>query len=381
MKRVIIDASRYFSLKPTGVEVFSQNLIPELTRKLLERGVDVRLLIKASQRDEARGEFGDLVVPVGPNRLWTVYGLSRYFAQNRENTLYVPSHTLPPILPKRSFIQIHDIGFRAYPRVYSHKQRVYLDISTRFALKFATGIFVDSYSVKNMISDYYHVNSSTLDKINVVYPGFSRDKFLGEFNFLDTQLQAEILSGMGLSTKKYILTVGRVESKKNFSMALRAFSKLSRGKASRKEYKIVFAGTPGHGFEEFWTLANQLGISENVILTGYISRNQLLALYNSAAAYYSPSFLEGFGFTALEAFSFNLPTVLSSNTSYPEVGSRGAIYIKPDSIDDNVNALEYAISNPLSDNDILEQNKALSFFSWEKSAEAVCPAILKQKKL
>jgi alpha-1,3-rhamnosyl/mannosyltransferase len=372
MKQVAIDASRYFSLKPTGVEVFSQNLIPVLTRKLLERGADVQLLTRASQRDEARGEFGNLVVPVGPNRLWTIYGSSRYFARNRGSTLYVPSHTLPPILPKRSFIQIHDIGFKAHPAVYSHKQRVYLDISTRFALKFATGIFVDSYSVKNMISDYYRVSSSTLDKITVLYPGFSRDQFLGEFNFLDTHPQADILSRMGLSTKKYILVVGRVESKKNFSMALKAFSKLNR-----KEYKIVFAGTLGHGSEGFWELANQLRISDSVVLTGYISKDQLLALYNSAAAYYSPSLLEGFGFTALEAFSFNLPTVLSSNTSYPEVGSRGATYVDPENIDDNVSALEYAISNPLSSNDILEQNKALSFFSWEETADKMCSIILK----
>jgi glycosyltransferase involved in cell wall biosynthesis len=370
---VAIDASRYFYKKPTGVEVFSQKLIPGLAESLNSRGFSIKLLVRPSQKEDVLRVFPDKSAVVGPEKFWTMYGLSKHFLRHSPDIFYSPSHTLPPVLPKKSFLNIHDIGFKEFPEVYKKAQRIYLDISSRFAFKNATGIFVDSFSVKNKISDFYNVKSSVMDKIHVTYPGFSREDFLGGFDFHDQLKQREALKKFNVQTKEYILVVGRVEQKKNFNTALKAFARISE---KHKDLKIVFVGGRGYGFEEFQKILSDLKIKEKVVLTGYLLTEDLLTLYNNALVYYSPSLLEGFGFTALEAFCFNLPTVLSNNSSFPEVAGRGAILVNPVNIDENVEALDHCIVNPVSLEEVKYQQQSLSRFSWERCIGDVCNQII-----
>jgi hypothetical protein len=66
--------------------------------------------------------------------------------------------------------------------------------------------------------------------------------------------------------------------------------------------------------------AQSHGLAANeLILTGYVSDDMLIALYSAAALFVFPSLHEGFGLPALEAMACGTPVIGSNSTSIPEV--------------------------------------------------------------
>src|ERR1700684_646849 len=81
--------------------------------------------------------------------------------------------------------------------------------------------------------------------------------------------------------------------------------------------------------EDFRYYLSKLGISDHVILTGYVSDNELIWLYRNCYASLYPSVFEGFGLPVLEGMQFGAPTLSSNTTSMPEVAGDAAILLSP----------------------------------------------------
>ena len=92
---------------------------------------------------------------------------------------------------------------------------------------------------------------------------------------------------------------------------------------------LVLAGGKGWLMEDFQDYLAQLGISDRVILTGYVSDNELIWLYRNCYASLYPSVFEGFGLPVLEGMQFGAPTLSSNATSMPEVAGDAAILLSP----------------------------------------------------
>lgn len=70
---------------------------------------------------------------------------------------------------------------------------------------------------------------------------------------------------------------------------------------------------------DFQAYLKNLGISEDVIMTGYVSDPELTWLYQNCYANLYPSLFEGFGLPVLEGMQFVAPALVSNTTSLPEV--------------------------------------------------------------
>ena len=70
-----------------------------------------------------------------------------------------------------------------------------------------------------------------------------------------------------------------------------------------------------------------------VFFTGYVSDDDLVALYSDAMAAAMPSFSEGFGLPAVEAMACGAPVLSSDRGSLPEVVGEGGLYFDPESSD------------------------------------------------
>lgn len=57
-------------------------------------------------------------------------------------------------------------------------------------------------------------------------------------------------------------------------------------------YKLVLAGRKGFGFEEYEKLINESKYKKDIIVTGYLSSNDVIKLYKEASAYIFPSVYE-----------------------------------------------------------------------------------------
>ena len=99
---------------------------------------------------------------------------------------------------------------------------------------------------------------------------------------------------------------------------------------------------------------------------------ELTQLYKQAAALIYPSLYEGFGIPVLEAFSQNLPVLLSNRSCLPEIAGEAALYFDPEKPD----AIADAVRRILSEGELRRQliqngRKRLKDFSWERSAREI----------
>jgi glycosyltransferase involved in cell wall biosynthesis len=85
----------------------------------------------------------------------------------------------------------------------------------------------------------------------------------------------------------------------------------------------------GNGYAAFDSAIEGLGISEQVVRTGYVDDETRWAILKAAAAVAYPSLYEGFGLPLLEAFAVGTPVLTAANSSLPEVAGNAAVYVDP----------------------------------------------------
>ncbi|MBI5081065.1 MAG: glycosyltransferase, partial [Chloroflexi bacterium] len=169
-----IDASRTAVARRTGTEAYSL----ELTRALLDLQTDHQWRLYF--RDEPPPDLFEKPAflkkagfyetrLITPRKLWTHIGLSRELMRTPPQRLFVPAHVLPAYHPCPSIVTIHDLGYIHFPQSHPFKQRLYLDLSTRFSAKFATHLLADSEATRHDLISFYNTPA---EKITVVYPGY-----------------------------------------------------------------------------------------------------------------------------------------------------------------------------------------------------------------
>ena len=135
---------------------------------------------------------------------------------------------------------------------------------------------------------------------------------------------------------------------------------------------LVLAGGRGWLMEDFQNYLVELGISDRVVLTGYLSDNELIWLYRNCYANLYPSVFEGFGLPVLEGMRFGAPTLSSNSTSMPEVAGDAATMLNPH----DQHAWTQAMLELASDHDgggrmdLAASARALTF-DWNRSATAM----------
>ena len=103
-----IDASRSVSDQPTGTELYSRLLIDALLDRAPDR-FSFRLYFNQAPRfqiGQQPSEIRSLPFP----RLWTHGRLSLEMTLHPPDVLFVPSHVLPIIQPRRSVVTVHDLA-------------------------------------------------------------------------------------------------------------------------------------------------------------------------------------------------------------------------------------------------------------------------------
>ena len=101
---------------------------------------------------------------------------------------------------------------------------------------------------------------------------------------------------------------------------------------------------------------------------GYVTREELLALYRRANVALVPSYYEGFGYGAAQALCAGVPVIAAATSSLIEVvGAEGRL-LPPD----DIGAWAAAVHSALGDADSEERSRerAARRFSWNTAAHA-----------
>lgn len=357
----------------TGVEEYAINLLAHLLR--LEEKINYKLFYNAYQKVELNHnwlslnnvQLKDFRVP---NRLFFI--LARYFNQPKIDKLlkgidiYFNPHffTAPVSLKCKKIITFHDLSFEHYPEFFSWRKRAWHKflMNTKQEAEQADKIIAVSESTKQDLINIYGIEK---EKIEVIYSG------VGE-QFKDISSKS-ILKDISLKyglPKKFILFFGTIEPRKNIIGLIKAFEILKENHSIPSELKLVIAGTKGWLYQDIFKTAQESKHSQDIVFTGFIEEEDKPCLYNLAELFVFPSFFEGFGFPPLEAMACGIPTIVSGNSSLPEVVDQSALIIDPFNIDEIAWAMELALINgDLRKKLIRKGLEQAKKFSWEKCAK------------
>jgi glycosyltransferase involved in cell wall biosynthesis len=127
----------------------------------------------------------------------------------------------------------------------------------------------------------------------------------------------------------YLLTAGKISPRKNIKRVVEAFEAISND----VPHHLVIVGGDGWDSEITTSLLRKMRSAARIHFLGYVSEEQLIALYQSADVYIHPSLFEGFGLTILEAMAAGCPVITSNCSSLPEVAGEAAVLVDPHSVE------------------------------------------------
>ena len=255
-------------------------------------------------------------------------------------------------------VTIYDLTAWRFPETLPPAYIAYIKGAVSHAVKAADLIFTLSDAVKREIIELFEIDS---ERIRTVYSGIAQS-FWEAPKKRPSELRA-IRDKYGIS-QDFLLFIGVIEKRKNVITLVKAFEILM----DRMDLQLVLVGRPGYGFRKVEKYIRENHLRGKVILTGYVSEEEKLALYDSATLFVYPSLYEGFGIPLVEAMVRKVPIVASKIPSTEEVAGEAAIYYE-DLL--NHEALAERILE-LIKNDVLRQDlvekglKRACDFSWEK---------------
>lgn len=114
---------------------------------------------------------------------------------------------------------------------------------------------------------------------------------------------------------KIVLFLGRITLQKGPDYFLRAAKQVLA-----REPKVMFVISGSGDMEgQIMQLAGNLGISNNVLFTGFLSGSERHEIYTSADLFVMPSVSEPFGITPLESMKLGTPVLISKQSGVSEV--------------------------------------------------------------
>ena len=360
-----IDASRANKPIKTGVEWYSYYLI-ETLKKIDKKNQYFLYTNKKleSRLAECPENFKEKVLKWLPVRFWTLIRLSweMKFGKNKPDLLFVPAHTIPLAVPKKSVVTVHDVGFERYPELYQWADKFYHRWSIKFIKRNVTKILTISEFSKQEIMHFYNIPA---EKIIVVPIAFDNQVYRVLEKKGDEQVTINDRYGIN---GPYFMFVGRIEAKKNIPNLIKAFGEFRKNNPN-DEHKLVLIGKTGYAFEEVEENIFQYKLEPWVKILPYLPTEEVVFLLNNAKLFIFPSNYEGFGMPVLEAMACGCPVICSNTTALPEVAGEAAIKFNPQKIEAMAKAIETVVNNPQIGAALVGKGfEQIKKYSWEKCA-------------
>lgn len=255
------------------------------------------------------------------NLLWTTFKFPGVVKKEKADRALIPNFTLLLFKHRPTVVIIHDlIEFNVKDKFSPKKMFYRTKIADPLMVKRSDKIITVSENSKRDLMKFLNAPEQ---KITVVYNGVDQEKF----HRMESEKAAAILKAKGWPTD-FILYAGTIDHPgKNAIAVVKAFEELK--KSGRYNGSCVLAGMPGSGFEFVKEYIDKSVYKDQIVITGFVSDEELIALYSKCASFVFVSLYEGFGIPPLEALSCGAKVVVSNTSSLPEVVGDIGITVDP----------------------------------------------------
>ena len=261
--------------------------------------------------------------------------------------------TEPPARCKKATI-IHDFAYMRYPETVhssilnTQKKRI------EWVRKESSYIITPSVATQKDVATYLSI---PIERITPLSSGVT-------IEIPSQEIVTKVKSKFNL-TKPFILSVGKLEPRKNISRLIDAFTSLNK-----TNWNLVIVGPNG------WDTTSKQKKHNSVIFTDYVSEQELNALYELCEFFIYPSLWEGFGYPLVEAMMHKKATAASNNSSLVELVKEQGLLFDPLSIESIGQALTKLIDNESERNTYAQKGYDYSQqFTWKRYYEGLLKII------
>lgn len=242
---------------------------------------------------------------------------------------------------------IRDLNYLSNPRFFAPEAYRWREISFRRACRLADRVIcISDYTRQKVLAH------GDLDPDRVIT---IRHRLFERLRPQSSQPQAQTLKRLGLSENRYLFFPAlQFWPHKNHPLLFNAF-KLYRDRHAGSDLTLVCTGAPDERLDGLRGEVARMGLTGWVVLPGYLSDDDVAALFQSSQAVIFPSLYEGFGMPLLEAMAFGKPVLCSNVTSLPEVAGDAAVYFDPWNPEEIADAIERIMTDPGLVADLVER--------------------------
>lgn len=225
--------------------------------------------------------------------------------------------------PIPSLVTIHDLMHRYephFPEAVSWWEYVNRERNFSNMCRWGEGVLVDSELGRHHVADSYGTPLERIHALPFVAPKYMYREGCPPGFEERYRLPA-----------KFIFYPAQFWEHKNHKRLLRAVHSL---KGELPDLKLVLAGSKKGAFESVLKLIEELGLSEDVHLLGYVPDEDMPELYRRARALVMPTFYGPTNIPPLDAFVAGCPVAISGIYAMPEQSGDAALYFDPKSVEE-----------------------------------------------
>ncbi len=309
--------------KKAGIPVYIENIIKEINKKdtknkyILYSNREINLDVKLNENIVVKQNMGGL------GSILIYFKLPKILKEDKVDVFFGTQHCLPRRNKYTKNIKfvltIHDLAIKKLKTVGSFKNTIIQTIFAGRSIKNADKIIAISNATKNDIIELYNADK---DKISIIYNGTNFDEHTIN---LTEEKKSEIRKKFKIENSKFIFFLSTIEPRKNIETLIKAFDYIKE--KEKIDLKLILAGGLGWKYENILKQYESSKFKDDIIMPGYISKEEKEYLYKNAECFVYPSLYEGFGLPILEAMSNKQVVITANNSSLPEVRRKCSILL------------------------------------------------------